>query len=206
MTKIKICGLCRNEDIDYVNEYKPDYIGFVFAHSNRQVTKEQARVLRKKLDSSIIPVGVFVNEKMENIIDLVQEKIINVVQLHGDETEEYIKDLRTHIPKTKIIKAVRVSTNEDIIDCENTFADYLLFDSRSLDAYGGTGKAFDWSLIKEIKKPFFLAGGINNDNIEEAIMSLDPFVIDISSAVETQGYKDKNKIKEMIIKTRQLEE
>lgn len=146
------------------------------------------------------------NEKMENIIDLVQEKIINVVQLHGDETEEYIKELRTHIPKTKIIKAVRVSTNEDIIDCENTLADYLLFDSRSLDAYGGTGKAFDWSLIKEIKKPFFLAGGINNDNIEEAIMSLDPFVIDISSAVETQGYKDKNKIKEMIIKTRQLEE
>ena len=87
MTKIKICGLRRNEDIDYVNEYKPDYIGFVFAHSNRQVKKEQARVLRKKLDSSIIPVGVFVNEKMENIIDLVQEKIINVVQLHRDETE-----------------------------------------------------------------------------------------------------------------------
>ncbi len=202
MTKIKICGLRREEDVDYVNACRPDYAGFVFAESKRKVTKEQAKHLRSQLEQGIVPVGVFVNETIDTIVELVEEGVIEVIQLHGDETESYIEALRWRVGNVKIIKAVRVASKEDVTDCETTIADYLLFDSRTLEGYGGTGKQFDWKLIAQIQKPFFLAGGIHTENVEEAIKMTRPFAVDVSSSVETNGYKDRDKIIEIVEKVR----
>ncbi len=134
---------------------------------------------------------------MENIEYLVNEGIIDMVQLHGDETNEYIEELRSQIGAAKIIKAVRVAGYEDVIACENIVADYLLFDTFSKKEYGGTGKTFDWELIKNVKKPFFLAGGIGSENVNGAIEICSPYAVDISSLVETDGYKDKAKIEQI---------
>lgn len=204
MTKIKICGLRRPEDIAYVNACKPDYIGFVFAKSRRQVTKEQAAGLRALLDKEITPVGVFVNEEPEKIAELVREDIIKMIQLHGDEDNEYIRKLRKLVPYTVIIKAVRVAGREDIIRSGEISADYLLFDTFSVKEYGGTGETFDWSLVGKLGKPFFLAGGINSENVEEALSMCNAFAVDVSSAVETDGYKDEEKIRRMVDTVRNL--
>lgn len=202
MTKIKICGLKRKEDILYANECKPDYVGFVFAKSKRQVTKKQAKEMKELLDPDICAVGVFVDEEIEKVSDLVNEKVIDMVQLHGNETREYIHVLRKYTKDVKIIKAVRVSSEADLAECEESGADYLLFDTFSKDAYGGTGKVFDWELLKDVKKPFFLAGGINSSNIETAIAMENVYAIDVSSAVETDGLKDKNKMMDIVRKVR----
>ena len=187
MTKIKICGLFREEDIDFVNEAKPDYIGFVFAKSHRQVSKETATKLKNKLDKNILSVGVFVNENINKIAEICNENIIDFVQLHGDEDDKYINDLKKVCNK-KIIKAIKVKNGEDIIRWRNCQADLLMF-----DAGMGEGKTFDWSVLKNFIRPYFLAGGINENNIEEAL-NLNPFCIDVSSGVETNKVKDKNKI------------
>lgn len=202
MTKIKICGLRREEDIAYVNECKPDYVGFVFAKSKRQVTKEQAQKLKSLLNPDITAVGVFVNEEITKVAEYVQEEIIDMVQLHGDESDEYIKKLRRMINDEKIIKAVRVAGKEDVIASERISADYILFDTFSVGEYGGTGTIFDWEMVKEIKRPFFLAGGINGSNIELAVSDINPYAIDISSAVEKDGYKDREKIIDIVMKVR----
>lgn len=194
MTKIKICGLRRKEDVAYVNEVRPDYAGFVFAKSRRMVTKEQAKELRKMLHPKIVPVGVFVNEEVSIVAELVREGIIDVVQLHGDETEAYIQQLREKINPVTIIKAIRVAEVSDLKNCELLSVDYLLFDTFSIKEYGGTGHTFDWELIKEVKTPYFLAGGLNSQNVKDALDMLHPFAVDVSSAVEKDGWKDKEKI------------
>lgn len=201
MTKIKICGLRREEDVSYVNECLPDYVGFVFAQGKRTVTKETAAKLRQLLAPSIAAVGVFVNEEIEVITGLVQEGIIDAVQLHGDEDASYIRRLRETI-SSPVIKAVRVATAEDVRDCEEIPADYLLFDTRTRGAYGGSGRTFDWELIKGVKRPYFLAGGIGEENVCEAIRNLVPYAVDASSGVETDGYKDRTKIINMVEKVR----
>lgn len=217
MTKIKICGLRREEDIAYVNECLPDYVGFVFADGKRTVTKETAGRLRKLLAPSIVPVGVFVNEKIEVIARLVQEGIIDAVQLHGDEDDAYIRKLSAAINRGKngdckanksmaqehpIIKAVRVAASEDLLGCEEIPADYLLFDTRTKSEYGGSGKSFDWDLIKDVKRPYFLAGGINGENVCEAAARLTPYAMDVSSGAETDGCKDREKILDIAGKVR----
>ena len=197
---IKICGLTRPCDIDMVNHERPEYIGFVFAKSRRRVTVDQAIKLRERLAREIIPVGVFVDESIENIVSLVQKDVIQVVQLHGKEDEAYIKRLRILIDKP-IIKAISAQSVEDIQKRAETTADYLLLDSMG----GGTGKVFDWGLIPpklEKEKPYFLAGGLNGDNIKEAISQTKAFAIDVSSGVETNGFKDAIKIKELIRRLR----
>ena len=193
MIKIKICGLSRICDIESVNLAKPEYIGFVFAESGRKVTPEQAKELRMKLLPDIIPVGVFVNEKPESIVSIVKSGIIDVIQLHGDETEEYIKEIKDLTGKP-IIKAVSVIKAGDVQKFADTKADFLLLDNKS----GGTGKAFDWDLIGEVNKPFFLAGGLNIDNVGLAISKSNPFAVDISSGVEVDGFKDRDKIMAII--------
>jgi len=185
--KIKICGLFREEDIDFVNEAMPDYIGFVFAKSRRQVTKETAKKLKNKLDKKILSVGVFVNEDIKRIAEICDENIIDFVQLHGDEDDKYISDLKKVCSK-KIIKAIKVKTATDIIRWRNCQADYLMF-----DAGMGQGKTFDWNLLNNFIRPYFLAGGINENNIESAI-KLNPYCIDVSSGVETNKVKDRQKI------------
>jgi phosphoribosylanthranilate isomerase len=191
MVKVKICGLTRLCDIDAINEACPDYVGFVFAESRRKVTPQQALELRGKLCSNIVPVGVFIKEPMENIVSLVQNGVIEVIQLQGQEDESYIQKLKALTDKP-IIKAITAQ------DEKVTTADYLMFDSKN----GGTGQVFDWGLIGKVDKPFFLAGGLCADNVELAIKNVKPFAVDVSSGVETEGFKDLIKIKEFVKRVR----
>ena len=204
-TKIKICGIRRFEDIEYVNEGRPEYIGFVFARSKRQIDAETAKRLKKRLNPDIQAVGVFVNEAAEQAARLVNEGIIDMVQLHGEENEGYIQKLRSFMKRGKIIQEVRVQTAQDIKSAENSSADYLLFDKFSPEAYGGTGETFEWKLIDSVKKPFFLAGGIHCENVKKAITLLHPYSIDVSSAVETEGFKDRDKIINIIKSVRETQ-
>ena len=204
-TKIKICGIRRFEDIEYVNEGRPEYIGFVFARSKRQIDAETAKRLKKRLNPDIQAVGVFVNEAAQQAARLVNEGIIDMVQLHGEENEGYIQKLRSFMKRGKIIQVVRVQTAQDIKSAENSSADYLLFDKFSPEAYGGTGETFEWKLIDSVKKPFFFAFGIHCENVKKAITLLHPYSIDVSSAVETEGFKDRDKIMNIIKSVRETQ-
>lgn len=197
MTKIKICGLFRDIDIDAVNEAEPDYIGFVFAHSRRQVTVAQAREMRSRLHPSIIPVGVFANAPAEQIVQLYQAQVIGMAQLHGQEDEAYIQYLK-YLCDVPVIKAIRVNVAADILKQQLSAADYLLLDNGT----GGTGKAFDWKLIPEMVKPYFVAGGIVENNMNAALALL-PFCIDVSSGAETDGFKDREKILRLVSRVRE---
>ena len=181
-SRIKICGLFREQDIEYVNEALPDFIGFVFAEkSKRYVNFNQAENLRRKLSEKIVPVGVFVNEKIENIVALYESGVINMVQLHGRESDEYVAELRKKCD-AKIIRAY--------ID---GLCDYVLLDG----AVPGSGQVFDWGTLRSRDlSNVFLAGGINLSNIKEAL-ALNPFAVDISSGAETGGFKDREKIIEI---------
>ena len=195
MVKIKICGIKRLEDIEIVNRYKPDYIGFVFADSKRKVSHDLAKELRNNLDSDIIPVGVFVDSPQDEILKLFDEEIIEIAQLHGSESEQFILDLKKKTNgELKIINAIEMTQEVDLLEYNDSNSDYLLLDSGK-----GSGKTFDWSLIrKDIKKEFFLAGGLNSENVTQAIDEFNPYAIDLSSSLETDGFKDENKIKEIM--------
>lgn len=198
MSKIKICGLSRAEDILAANEYLPDYIGFVFSKSRRRVTAEQARLLKAGLDPKIKAAGVFVNEPVSFIAKLVEKGVIDLVQLHGDEDGAYIRLLKREVSRP-VIKAVRVQSGEQINRAQRLPCDYLLLDAYSKNAYGGTGDKFRWDIIpQDLSKPFFLAGGINESNIARAVKEARPYCIDVSSGAETGGFKDKEKIKQII--------
>lgn len=193
MTKIKICGLKSMEDISYVNELKPDYIGFVFLKGRaRYVSPEQAGSLRKELDISIPAVGVFVNEPVEQVAALLNDGTIQMAQLHGNEDEAYVKTLQS-LCSSPIIKAFIIKTKEDVEKALTFPCDYLLLDNGL-----GTGESFDWSLLENIERPFFLAGGLHSENVKDAIHLIHPFAVDVSSGVETQGKKDYEKIKAFI--------
>ncbi|KZX14812.1 N-(5'-phosphoribosyl)anthranilate isomerase [Methanobrevibacter cuticularis] len=186
--KIKICGLKRKKDIEIVNKYKPDYIGFVFAESPRQIDFTKAAELKSLLNKDILAVGVFVDADIQDIVNLTQSNTIDMIQLHGDEDEEYIKKLKEFEKNITIIKAIEVKNIEDSEKWNDSMIDYLLLDNGK-----GTGKSFNWNLIGNIKKPFFIAGGINVDNMED-IIKFKPFAIDISSGAEKNGVKDSEKI------------
>lgn len=189
MTKIKLCGLRREEDIDIANEIAPDYVGFVFAKkSKRYVTPENAAVLRSRLSGGIIPTGVFVNEKPETIAELAERNIIEAVQLHGNEDNEFIERLRT-LTDCTIIQAFIIKSEADIETANKSAADYILLDSGK-----GSGEVFDHTLIKGITRPYFLAGGLTPENAASAIEMLHPFGADASSSLETDGFKDKEKM------------
>lgn len=189
MTKIKICGLSRKCDIEYANLLNIDYIGFVFVkESKRYIYPDDAIKLRKKLREGIIPVGVFSDASIDYIVGLLRYKIIEAVQLHGNESEEYIDNLRKKVNCT-IIKAFSINSSTDIETAKKSTADYIL-----LDSGGGTGKEFNWDLIKNITRPYFLAGGISSDNVNNAINKLHPFAVDASTSLETDGYKDFSKM------------
>ncbi len=189
MTKIKFCGLLRACDIEAVNEIKPEYIGFVFApKSKRFIKPEKAAELKKMLSPDIQAVGVFVNERLEVIAKLLNKDVVDMVQLHGSESEEYIRLLRKLTDKP-IIKAFCIKTQSDTAAFENSSADYVLFDSGA-----GTGSVFDWEIINSIKRPYFLAGGLLPENVENAVIKLRPFSVDVSSGIETDGVKDKTKM------------
>ena len=198
--KIKFCGLYQDAHIAYANEIKPDYVGFVFWNkSRRYVTADKARELRNQLDSDIQVVGVFVDEDIDRIIDLYQSGIIDVAQLHGTEDDIYIKRLQEiGIP---VIKAYVVSNNSDIIvQAQNSISDYVLF-----DAGKGDGKTFDWELLRDFNRDYFLAGGLNLSNIREVTQNIKPFAVDVSSGIETDGEKDKSKMEQFVRVIRDVE-
>lgn len=187
--KIKMCGLKRKQDIEYANAVKPDFVGYVFAEkSKRHVTLEQAKILTNLLDKSIIPVGVFVNSPITEVLETVKSGAVSVVQLHGDEDGEYISKL--HAENITVIKAFIVKSDYDIEFANSSTADYVL-----LDAGMGDGKTFNHDLLKGVKREYFLAGGLSPENIE-SVLSLKPYAVDVSSGIETDGFKDFNKMKQ----------
>ena len=189
MTKIKMCGLSRTEDIEAANSIKPDYIGFVFAEiSKRRVSALEASKLKSKLVPDIKAVGVFLDDKLDFVASMLNLGIVDVVQLHGSEDEEYIERVR-QITNKPIIKAFIIRSKEDVERAERSTADYIL-----LDGGKGEGKAFDWSLLKDIKRPYFLAGGLNPDNVSDAVKALKPYAVDVSTGIETDGVKDREKM------------
>ena len=196
--RLKICGLSRPCDIEWVNDAGVDFAGFVFARSRRQVSPEQAKQLHSMLKKEIPAVGVFVNETIETIVGLVEDGVIDWVQLHGQEDEAYINELKSKV-SCPVIQAFSVRTKEDVLRARESYADYILLDQGG----GGTGRTFDWSLLErskaaENKTPFFLAGGLGVDNLEEAIRTTRPFAVDLSSSLETDGRKDAGKIREAV--------
>lgn len=200
-TKIKICGLRRWEDIRAVNAAKPDFCGFVVEVPGRfrSVTAMQLRMLVKYLDREILPVGVFVNAEPEMIAELLNSGTLDMAQLHGREDRNYIERLRRLTDKP-LIQAFSVFTEKDIRRAMESTADYILLDQGG----GGTGKRFDWSLIPQTARPFFLAGGLGPDNLEEAVRGIQPYAVDLSSSVETGGRKDPQKIQEAVAIVRRM--
>ena len=198
--KIKICGLRRLEDIETVNYCRPDYAGFIvnFPNSFRSVTAEELNELTAKLDKNITAVGVFVNAPEELPAQLLNEGSIGMAQLHGQEDEDYIRRLRK-LTRKPLIKAFSVKSEDDIKKAVKSSADYILLDQGS----GGTGQAFDWTLIREMNRPFFLAGGIGPDNLERAIQEIHPYTVDLSSSVETDRWKNPEKIRRVVDIVRQ---
>ncbi len=189
MTKVKLCGLRREIDIDYANELKPDYIGFVFAKkSKRCVMPSEASALKKRLDPDIKAVGVFVNEEPENIAALANAGTIDAAQLHGSEDDAYIAGLK-ELTDVLIIKAFKVQGIEDIKKANESGADLVL-----LDAGAGEGLTFDWSLLAGVKRPYFLAGGLSPNNLKTVVEKIKPYGVDASSSLETEGFKDKAKM------------
>lgn len=186
MTRIKLCGLQSLDDVIAANAVQPDYIGFVFAKtSKRFITPQTAEELRKKLDRKITAVGVFVNEPVEVVAELLNKGIIDMAQLHGNESEEYMTLLRKKTDK-KLIKAFSVNEAKNLQAAYACSADYILLDSGS----GGTGESFDWNILQDFGRPYFLAGGLNINNVSEAVSRLHPYAVDVSSGVETDGRKD----------------
>ncbi|MCQ4937005.1 phosphoribosylanthranilate isomerase [Anaerotignum propionicum] len=190
---IKICGLRREEDMIMANLYKPNFIGFVFyPPSARYVTPEKAAQLKGMLDLGISAVGVFVNEEISMIESLCSQGVIDMIQLHGDEDEDYILRLK-EVVKNPIIKAVRVKNAGEILAAAKLPCEYLLLDTYREYNYGGSGETFDHGVIPPIRKPYFLAGGLNASNMGRAARACKPFAFDVSSGCETDGYKDDRK-------------
>lgn len=215
--KVKFCGIIQEDTVPVLLETQPDYVGFVFAPSKRQVTVEQAQSITKSLQDSVNPtsgnkccsrVGVFVNETIRTIVEIAKAVPLSVVQLHGDETIAYIESLRIHLEKEQlgfiqIWKAVQVQTKEDIMQWEQAPIDGLVVDAYSKTTRGGTGQTVDWSLLEGIQMPYYLAGGIGLHNVARAIRRLQPYGLDMSSSLETNGQKDDTTIRTMsqLIKT-----
>ena len=191
MTKIKICGLFRPCDIEYVNAARPDWCGFIvnFPKSHRNCAPDQVRALRRGLDSAVTPVGVFVDQPVEAVAALLNDGTISVAQLHGHEDAAYIAALRAAAPGHPVWKAFKVRGPEDLEAANASPADLVILDN----GYG-TGETFDWSLAGGVARPFLLAGGLTPENIPEAIQLLHPYGLDISSGVETEKRKDPAKI------------
>ena len=195
--RIKICGLMRPEDILYVNRVRADYAGFILAEGRRRtLDRERVKELAADLAPGILKTGVFVNQDPDWIAETVRITGIDAVQLHGSETEKEILYLRKLLDEgpgkqCRIVRAFRVEGPEDILRAEESSADLVLLDHGA----GGSGEAFDWSLAGKAGRPFFLAGGLDAENVQEAIRLLKPWAVDVSSGVESGGKKDPEKIR-----------
>lgn len=199
--KIKLCGMRRVEDIEALNPLKPDYVGTICtAGFKRSVTVETARELRAALNPEIPLVGVFVNEEIKQIQLFLDAGIIQIVQLHGNENTEYIRQLRA-LTDTPIIKAYKIQSKDDLQSAIQSPADEILLDSGT-----GSGETLDWSLLTEIERPFLLAGGLTPENVTAAIAQTHPRGVDVSSGIESDGWKDAEKMARFVAACRTWEE
>jgi phosphoribosylanthranilate isomerase len=200
--KVKICGITDVETAKSACEYGADALGFVFAESKRKITPKRAKEIIQELPANVLKIGVFVNESVEVIRKIADECGLTHVQLHGDENNHQIR--RLNIPS---IKSLGVTSESDMKNAQRYETDYILFDSPKEKFHGGNGKTFSWELLrdmpKELRKKMILAGGLNALNIEEAIRTVRPYMVDVSSGVETEGKKDVEKIKQFIIKAKE---
>lgn len=202
MTKIKLCGLTRPEDIAAANALKPEYIGFVFApKSRRAVSREKAAKLRAQLSPEIQTVGVFVNEAPETVARLLNEDLLDIAQLHGQEDAAYIARLRSLTPKP-LWQAFRVEDAASLAAAARSTADMVLLDSGA----GGTGTVFNWNLLQGFPRPYILAGGLDADNAADAVSRLHPDVVDVSSGIETAGKKGPAKMAAFVAAVRKQDE
>lgn len=198
MTRIKLCGLTRPEDIEAANALMPEYTGFVFAKkSRRYVDPDGAAALRAMLAPGIRAVGVFVREPPEKVAELLDKGIIDIAQLHGGEDDGYIARLRA-LTDRPIIQAFRIDGPADVARALQSPADAILLDSGA----GGTGTVFDWSLLRDIRRPWFLAGGLDPENVQSAVARLRPWAVDVSSGIETDGAKDPAKMAAFVRRVR----
>lgn len=202
MTKIKICGLYRERDIDFVNQYLPDYAGFVinFPRSHRSVSPEKAGKLVRLLNPGIPAVGVIVNQPLEQAARLLEEHVVDILQLHGSESGDYIRALKERTGQ-EVWKAFQIRSRADLDAAKACPADRIILDNGA-----GTGEVFDWALLKGFDRPFFLAGGLGPQNAVRAVKTVHPYGIDLSSGVETDGLKDKGKISSVIASVRGIKE
>ncbi|MCC2456225.1 MULTISPECIES: phosphoribosylanthranilate isomerase [Bacillus] len=200
--KVKICGITDVETAKSACEYGADALGFVFAESKRKITPKRAKEIILELPANVLKIGIFVNESVEVIQKIADECGLTHVQLHGDEDNYQIR--RLNIPS---IKSLGVTSESDMENAQRYETDYILFDSPKEKFHGGNGKTFSWELLghmpKELRKKMILAGGLNALNIEEAIRTVRPYMVDVSSGVETEGKKDVEKIKQFIIKAKE---
>ncbi len=198
MPKIKLCGLTREEDVLTANRLKPEYVGFVFVPGSRRfVTVDRARELRRLLDSDIAAVGVFLCEPPEKVASLLWEGVIDLPQLHGGEDERYLSRLRT-LTDRPVLQAFRADTERRLRDAANSTADMVLLDSGA----GGSGVPLDWNTLRAFPRPFFLAGGLDPNNVADAVASLRPYAVDVSSGIETDGRKDPEKMSAFVAAVR----
>ena len=188
MTKVKICGLSTKEAVETAVSAGADYIGFVFAPSKRQVTLDQATELAKLIPVNVKKVGVFVSPSRVELLEAIGKVGLDLVQVHGQVADDVFEDL-----PCDSIQAVQVDGEGHV---PHSQADYLLFDA----PVAGSGQTFDWEQLDttELSQPFFIAGGLNEDNVEESIQHFSPFAVDVSSGVETDGQKDHEKIRRFI--------
>lgn len=191
--KVKICGLSRPSDIAAVNQYRPDYAGFIinFPKSHRSCTPEQVQALHAQLSDHIPAVGVTVDQPLETVASLLEQGVIDIAQLHGQEDDSYICALKQRTGKP-IWKAFRIRSTDDLDAARASSADMILLDN----GYG-TGETFDWTLVRDIGRPFILAGGLREENIQDAA-AMQPDAMDISSGAETNRVKDPEKIRALI--------
>ena len=192
-TELKICGLSRLEDIIAVNRHGADYAGFVFwQRSKRYIDPYKAGELIELLRSDIKTVGVFMDEPLDNVIRAARISGVEMVQLHGHESEEYVEYVKRTLDRP-VIKAYKASEEGALERAAASNADYIMIDSGA-----GSGKKFDWNILKDFKRDYFLAGGLDHESVGEAIRMLEPFAVDVSSGVETDGIKDEKKIAQFI--------
>lgn len=218
MARIKICGMRREQDIKAAKECRPDYIGFILSQGFRRTVRfEDARAMRAQLledatvgtgeEIHIEAVGVFVNEPIENVLLAAEgslegagaQPFIDLIQLHGQESEDYIAELRKHTKKP-VIKAFKIRSEEDLQAAEKSTADLILLDNGT-----GTGSTFDWTLLRDLGRPWILAGGLGPDNLEEAVRRFGPYAVDLSSGTETDGWKDPAKMRRCVEIVRQAD-
>lgn len=198
MSKIKICGLFRPEDIAAVNRAKPDYAGFVFAPSRRQVSPDRAARLIAQLDPAILPVGVFVNESPATAARIAARAGMRVIQLHGEEDAAYLTQLRS-LTDCEVWKAVRVKDADSLSTMEGLNVERFLLDAYVQGEYGGCGESFRWELLNGLgRRDFILAGGLHEGNLGEALRTVRPYCVDLSSGAETKGLKDARKIEALV--------